>query len=253
MDLKRISPDEIVYWTIGFFDVNATLVFTWVVMAILVIGSLLVTWRLSDGPKASRWQTLLEAIVSFMRNEIRNISNQDPGPFLPFIGTIFLFIVTSALLEIFPYAKNPASSLSTAAALAICAFFSVPIYGVARAGARQYLKNYIRPSPFMLPFNILGELSRTIALAFRLFGNMMSGGKVVSILLALIPFILPALFNILGLLIGTIQAYIFAVLTMVYISSGMRTRLSGPDAADAGDESSSEPTAGPAGQKGSPS
>jgi len=218
------SPDEIVFHQWGFFQLNATIVYTWAVMAILVVGSWLVTRRLSSGPKVPRWQNLLEVVVSFLRNEIRGLSQQNPDVYLPFIGTLFLFIAVSNLLDVVPGFTAPTGSLSTTAALAICVFVAVPVYGVANLGVGSYLKNYIRPSPFMLPFNIIGELSRTLALAVRLFGNVMSGTKVAAILVSLVGFILPVVMNVLGILIGLIQAYIFAVLAMVYIASGMRTR-----------------------------
>jgi F-type H+-transporting ATPase subunit a len=106
--------------------------------------------------------------------------------------------------------------------LAICVFFSVIIYGVLERGVGGYLKQYVQPTPLMLPFNVIGEFSRTLALAVRLFGNMMSGAKIVAILLAVTPFIFPVVMNLLGLLTGVIQAYIFAVLAMVYIASATR-------------------------------
>ena len=224
MGALTLTPDEKVFYQWGFFTLNATIVCTWVVMAILVIGSWLVTRRLSTGPRISRWQNLLEMVVGFLRNEIRGLSQQNPDLYLPFIGTLFLFIAVSNLLGVVPGFSAPTGSLSTTVALAICVFFAVPIYGIANQGIGRYLKNYIKPSPFMLPFNIIGELSRTLALAVRLFGNVMSGTKVAAILVSLVGFVLPVVMNVLGLLVGLIQAYIFAVLAMVYIASGMRTR-----------------------------
>ncbi|GAF81349.1 unnamed protein product [marine sediment metagenome] len=222
------SPDEIVFYEWGFFKLNATIVYTWVVMAVLVVGSWLVTRRLSSGPKVSRWQNLLEVVVNFLRNEIRGLSQQNPDLYLPFIGTLFLFIAVSNILDVVPGFTAPTGSLSTTVALAICVFVAVPIYGVANQGVGSYLKNYIKPSPFMLPFNIIGELSRTLALAVRLFGNVMSGTKVATIMVSLVPLVVPTVMQALGLLIGLIQAYIFAVLAMVYIAAGMRRREAPP-------------------------
>lgn len=224
MGASTFSPDEVIFYQWGFFKLNATIVYTWVVMAILVIGSWLVTRRLSTGPRISRWQNLLEVVVGFLRSEIRGLSQQNPDMYLPFIGTLFLFIAVSNLLDVVPGFSAPTGSLSATVALAVCVFFAVPIFGIANQGIGSYLKNYIKPSPFMLPFNIIGELSRTLALAVRLFGNVMSGTKVAAILVSLVGFVLPVVMNVLGLLIGLIQAYIFAVLAMVYIASGMRTR-----------------------------
>jgi F-type H+-transporting ATPase subunit a len=222
VDLKKISPDQVIYYDWGVFDLNATLVFTWAVMALLVIASIIITARLSTGEKMSRWQNLLEIVVSYMRKEIGEIAHGNADRYVPLIGTLFIFILVSNVLNVVPYFISPTASLSTTAALAICVFFSVIIYGVLERGVGGYLKQYVQPTPLMLPFNVIGEFSRTLALAVRLFGNMMSGAKIVAILLAVTPFIFPVVMNLLGLLTGVIQAYIFAVLAMVYIASATR-------------------------------
>jgi F-type H+-transporting ATPase subunit a len=224
MTLKQISPDQVIFWQWGPVYLNATIVFTWGVMIIMVLGSWLVTRRLSSGTEISRWQNLLEVIVSYMQKEIREISQQEAGSYLYFVGTLFLFIFISNLLTIIPGFVAPTASLSTTAGLAICVFVAVPVYGVMSRGVLGYLKQYIEPTVFMLPFNVMGELSRTLALAVRLFGNIMSGMKVAAILLALAPFFFPIIMHALGLLTGVIQAYIFAVLAMVYIASATRVQ-----------------------------
>ncbi|MBN1276669.1 MAG: F0F1 ATP synthase subunit A, partial [Deltaproteobacteria bacterium] len=168
------------------------------------------------------WQNLLEIIVINMRSEIREISGGKSDPYLAFVGTLFIFILLSNILSVIPGFISPTASLSTTAALAICVFVSVPVYGIISRGFKGYLKQYAQPSPFMLPFNIMGELSRTLALAVRLFGNMMSGMKIIAILLSLAPLFFPIIMHALGLLTGAIQAYIFAVLAMVYIASAAR-------------------------------
>ncbi len=225
MKISDISPDQVVYWHWGSLSISATLVFTWGVMLLLVVGSWLVTRKLSsDDSHIPRWQNLLEILVGGMREQIHEASQSKPDPFLPFIGTLFLFIAASNVLLIVPGFEAPTGSLSTTAALAGCVFFAVPIYGISQRGAGAYLRQYIEPTPFMLPFNIIGELSRTLALAVRLFGNIMSGTKIAAILLVVIPFIFPAVMNVLGLLTGLIQAYIFAILAMVYIASANRSQ-----------------------------
>ena len=218
---EAFSPDEIVYWQGEFLQLNATIVFTWVIMAILVVGSWLITRRLRSDTKISRWQNMLEIIVKGMQGQIRDISRQEPSLYLPFVGTLFLFIATAAALTIVPGYHAPTASLSTTVALAVCVFVAVPIFGIVKEGFVPFLKHYISPTPFMLPFNLVGEVSRTLALAVRLFGNMMSGAKVVGIIVMLVPPLFPAVMNAFGLLTGMIQAYIFAVLAMVYIASGM--------------------------------
>jgi len=174
----------------------------------------------------SRWQNATEVVVGFLRNQIREIAGQSPDRYLAFVGTLFIYIAVSNLLAILPGYVPPTASLSTTTALALCVFFAVPVYGISSQGFGAYLRSYVRPNPFMLPFNILSELSRTLALAVRLFGNVMSFTKIVAILLAIAPLLFPALLNALGLLTGLIQAYIFTILAIVYISAGSREQRS---------------------------
>jgi F-type H+-transporting ATPase subunit a len=227
----RISPDQIVLWQQGPLVLNATLAFTWLVMALLVAGSYLVTRRLSTTEQISRWQNLLEVLVTGMRDQIRDVSHQDPGRFLPFVGTLFVFIAVSNLLAVVPGFIPPTGSLSTTTALAICVLVAVPLYGIAERGLADYLAQYLKPTVFMLPFNVIGEFSRTVALAVRLYGNIMSGVVIGAILLSIVPFFFPLVMQLLGLLTGLIQAYIFAILAMVYIASAMSVHPAG-DASD---------------------
>jgi F-type H+-transporting ATPase subunit a len=226
----EISPDNIVY-QLGPVRVNATIVFTWLVMGLLVGTSWLITRGLSHEPRLTRGQNFLEAIVSLVQDQIREIIQRDPAPYLAFIGSLFLFIVVSNVLAIVPGFYPPTGSLSTTVALALCVFAAVPIFGVAQQGLRRYLAQYLQPTPIMLPFNIIGEVSRTLALAVRLFGNVMSGTMIAGILLAIVPLFFPILLQALGLLTGVIQAYIFAVLAMVYIASAARAHEEAPPTA----------------------
>ncbi len=224
MNIKQISPDQVILWEWGAVTLNATILFTWLVMALMVLGAWLITRRLRSDTRISRWQNLVEVLVEGMRGQIRDIGQQARHSHLVFVGSLFLFILVCNLLQVVPGYLAPTASLSTTAALAICVFVSVPIFGILSRGLRGYLKQYIRPSPLMLPFNVLGELSRTLALAVRLFGNIMSGTKVAAILLSLAPLFFPIVMHALGLLTGVIQAYIFAVLAMVYIASATRAQ-----------------------------
>jgi F-type H+-transporting ATPase subunit a len=223
----ELSPDTTVIWQWGPISLNATIAFTWLVMALMVVGSWLVTRRLSSEVQLSRGQNLLEIIVTAMRDQIREISEQEPDRYLSFVGTLFLFIAVSNLLFIVPGFRSPTSSLSTTAALALCVFLAVPLYGIAQQGLIGYLKHYIQPSIFMLPFNVIGEFSRTLALAVRLYGNILSGTVIVAILVSIAPLFFPIAMQALGLLTGLIQAYIFAVLATVFIASATRSRREG--------------------------
>ena len=217
----EISPDSVVLWQWGLISINATIVFTWLIMALMSLGSWMMTRNLTSDGEVSRKQSVLEAIVTAIDGQLAGVSAYRPKGLLPFVGTLFLFIAVSNLLSIIPGFHPPTGSLSTTSALAICVFAAVPVYGITRAGVTGYLSNYLRPSFFMLPFNIMGEISRTVALAVRLFGNVMSGNMIGAILLMVAPIFFPVLLQILGLLTGFVQAYIFAILAAVYIGAAM--------------------------------
>ena len=225
----EISPDSWILYEWQGWQLNATIAYTWVVMALLALGSWAVTARLSEGETVSRWQVMLEVIVTAISDQIGEVGAENPGRYLPFIGTLFLFIATANILGIIPGFEPPTGSLSTTVALALCVLIAVPLFSITNRGLGGYLGTYIRPTPFMLPFNVIGELSRTIALAVRLYGNVMSGTVIVGILISVAPFFFPVVMQILGLLTGLIQAYIFAILAMVYIASASRSRRSADD------------------------
>ena len=215
----RLSPDQLVFWQQGFIKLDATLVFTWVVMAVLTLSAWLVTRRLRSDAQRSRWQNLLEIAVTGIVQQIGEVGLRRPRRFLAFLGTLFLFIGASALLTIVPGFEPPTGSLSTTVALALCVFVAVPLAGIREQGLRGYLKSYVEPTVLMLPFNLIGEVSRTLALAVRLFGNMMSGAMIIAILLTITPFFFPIVMTALGLLTGMVQAYIFTVLAAVYLAA----------------------------------
>jgi len=220
--LNQISPDQIILWQWGFVKITATLAYTWLVMTILILGAWLVTRRISPEGGRSRWQGFLEVVVTTIRDQIYEICHDDPGPYTAFVGSLFLFIGMSNFLIIFPGYVAPTSSLATTSALAICVFLAVPIYGISRQGIRNYVKEYFQPTFIFFPFHIMGELTRTLALAIRLFGNIMSHDKIIGILLAITPLFFPVVMQALGLLIGMVQAYIFSILAMVYIASAVQ-------------------------------
>jgi len=220
----RLSPDAVILWQHGFLKLNATIVFTWGLMLVLAVASRLITRRLSTGEKRSRWQDLLEIIVTGMKQQIEEVGLSQPEKYLGFLGTLFLFVAASSLCTVIPGYEPPTGSLSTTAALALCVFVAVPVFGIREQGIGDYLGSYVKPTFIMLPFNIISELSRTLALAVRLFGNMMSGVMIVAILLTIVPFLFPIVMTVLGLLTGMVQAYIFSILAAVYIAAATRVR-----------------------------
>lgn len=215
----HLSPDELILWQYGFIKLNVTIVTTWILMAVLAAVSVRITRHLSTGTEISRQQNALEVIVLTIRSQIREIGLRQPSKYLGFIGTLFLFIATANLFTIFPGYEPPTGSVSTTTALAICVFVASPVYGIAERGIVSYLRSYLQPTPIMLPFNIISEISRTFALAIRLFGNIMSGEMILAILLMITPFVFPIVMSMLGLITGVVQAYIFTILATVYIAA----------------------------------
>ncbi len=216
-----------VLFHLGPLPVTETVVVTWGIMAAMVILSILATrgLKLRPGPL----QNFMEMVVEWIEDQVRDVINDDPTPYIPLIGTLFLYIICANLAPTFvPLVKSPTADISTTAGLALLVFISVPFFGIRSRGLLGYLKTYFQPVFIMLPFNIISELSRTLALAVRLFGNIMSGQLIVAVILAVAPLVMAPVLavpvQLLGLLTGTIQALVFAVLTIVYIGGAVESR-----------------------------
>lgn len=214
-----LSPDQNILFEIWGIAINATVFFTWVVMALLTLAAGLITRNLRPDVPPGRWRTTLEVIVLGIQSQIEEVSGRREDHLLYFAGTLFLFVAVSNLLLVVPGFEPPTASLSTTTALALSVLIAVPLFGITSRGLGGYLKTYLEPSVVMLPFNIISEASRSISLAIRLYGNIMSGAVIAAILLSIVPFFFPVVMDVLGLLTGLIQAYIFAILATVYISS----------------------------------
>jgi F-type H+-transporting ATPase subunit a len=225
----NLTSDQVILWHHGFMKLNETVVTTWVMMFLMALGAKLITRKLLTEGSISRWQGGLEIIVTGIEKQIKDVGLDQAAKYLPFLGTLFLFVATCSLCIVIPGFQPPTGSLSTTAALALCVFVAVPLFGVAEQGLAGYLKTYTEPTWIMLPFNLISELSRTLALAVRLFGNMMSGVMIVGILLTITPFIFPIVMTALGLLTGMVQAYIFTILAGVYIAAATQSAKSKPD------------------------
>ena len=213
--------DQTIVFSLFGIPLDATLCLTWLVMAILVAGSVLVGRSMSGELLPGRGELFLEALVTTVSAQIEDVARRPAAAFLPYVGTLFLFIATANLIGIIPGLHPPTLSLSTTVALALSVFLAVPLYGITQRGLLGYLRQYLEPTFLMLPLNVLGEFSRTLALAVRLYGNVMGGAVVTGILLSIAPFIFPMIMQLFELLIGFIQAYIFSVLAMVYIASAL--------------------------------
>lgn len=220
------SPlENVELFRVGPVPVTQIIVVTWGVMAVLVVFAALVRLKLRK-KSPGRAQQVVEAMLNWLGEEIRGIIGRDPWPFIPLVASLFIFILASNFVafisSFFEMVKPPTADISTTAALASVVFLAVPFYGIAMTGTLNYLKTYVRPVWIMLPFNVISDLSRTLALAVRLFGNILSGEILFGVILSLVPFFLPLPLMFLALITGTIQAYIFAVLATVYIGGAVR-------------------------------
>lgn len=214
------SPLEtIVLLHLGIVPVSRTVVTTWGLMAALTMGC----WLATRGVRliAGSWQAVIETTVVGIEEQISGLLNRDAGPFLPLLGTLFIFLVAANLSGIVPGISAPTASVETPAALASIIFVSVHFFGVRFQGLGPYLKSYIKPNPVLLPLNLLSEITRSFSLAMRLFGNIMSEELVVAIILALAGLLVPIPFMAFSILVGLVQAYIFTVLATVYIAGGL--------------------------------
>lgn len=215
----KISSDQYIVYSNGFITINYTLIYSWVVMAILIILALILRSKITKEKEISTIQSIFETIISLIENQIKEISSAEFKMVFPFVATLFLYIVTSNLMGLIPSFRPPTESLSTTIALALIVTVYSFIVGF-KAKGLGYLKKYLQPIFFMLPFNILGDFSRIISLSFRLYGNIMSSGIIV-LILSQIKFLsigIPIAINLLGFISGIIQAYIFSILSMIALS-----------------------------------
>lgn len=220
MNPPRPSPLQTeVLFHLGKIPIAQAVVTTSAIVLVLGMVSWASTRRLLAVP--GRWQAALEAIVAWVAGQVRDVVRRDPMPFLPVLGTLFLFIAIANLSTIVPGVKAPTASIETPAALAVVVFVAAHVYGIRERGIRQYLGSYLKPNPLLLPLNILSEITRTFSLMVRLFGNMMSHELVLAILATIAGLLIPIPFMALGILVGLIQAYIFSILATLFIGAAV--------------------------------
>lgn len=217
METSPLAPD--ILFHLGPVPISLPVVTTWAIMAVLTALSWLGLRRARVHPGAL--QTVLEIVVETLAKQVTEIIRRDPWPYLPLLGTLFIFLVFANLSAVVPGMKPPTGHIETPAALAAIVFLSVHVFGVRSRGLLDYARRYIRPNPLLLPLNVLSEITRTFSLMVRLFGNMMSHEFVIAIVVFLAGLLLPIPFMLLGILIGIIQAYIFTVLAAVFIGAAV--------------------------------
>lgn len=209
-----------IVWRIGPIEITATMCDSLILSAILILLAAMIRALISR--RLSGWQVVIEFLMEHLEAVMGDMSGADPRPYTPLVLTLAIFIGAANLLGLLPGLRAPTADLSTTAALAVIVFLAVPYYGIRARGVRGYLRHYLRPSPLLLPVEVITEFSRTLALAVRLFGNVMSEELVIVVLLSIAGLLLPVPMMLLAVLTGLVQAYIFSVLTMVYLSAAVR-------------------------------
>jgi F-type H+-transporting ATPase subunit a len=214
------SPlSSVALFHLGPVPISTGVVATWAIMALLVTGGILITRHLSLVPSVS--QAAFELIVDGVDNQIRDTMRVEPSPYRAFIGTLFVFIFVANWSSLVPGVTPPTARLETDAALALIVFVAVIWFGVRAGGLKGYLATFAMPSPLMIPLNFVESLTRTFSLLIRLFGNVMSGVFVIGLILSLAGLVAPIPLMALDLLTGAVQAYIFAVLAMVFVAGAV--------------------------------
>jgi F-type H+-transporting ATPase subunit a len=207
---------------LGFLQITSTVITTWLIILLLIIICIISTRKLSMQP--GRYQTLLEGVITVMQDAVRAVLPKHYKLVFPFIATLWIFILFSNLIGLIPGLYSPTADLSVTASLALLVFLSVHWFGIRAEGLKEYLYHYLKPSPILLPFHIISEISRTLAMAIRLFGNIMSLQLVALIVLMVAGFLVPIPLLMLHIVEACIQTYIFGMLALIYIAGGIQVQ-----------------------------
>ena len=209
-------------FSIGPVDISTTVVTTWAIMGLAWIACWLVARHLSERPSA--WQTAVERLVIIIEAAIRQVAPAEGARILPFVGTLWIFLVLANLAGLIPGVHSPTRDLSATAGLAFLVFLSTHWYGLRIQGWKRYLRHYLSPSPILLPFHLVSEVTRTLALAVRLFGNMMSLEMAALLILLVAGFLAPVPILMLHIIEALVQAYIFGMLALIYLAGGIQSQ-----------------------------
>ena len=220
MESSALSPG--VVFQLGPLIITSTVITTWITMLVITLFCLFARSRLRKEP--GRLQTVLEGIVSAIENAVIEVEPSHGKRIMPFVGSLWIFLVIANLTGLVPGLHAPTRDLSTTAALAFLVFLSVHWYGVRIQGWRGYMRHFLAPNPLLLPFNLISEVSRTVALAVRLFGNMMSLEMAALLILVVAGFLAPVPILMLHIVEALVQAYIFGMLALIYVAGGMQSQ-----------------------------
>ena len=213
---------QLLIFHLGQLTIGPTVFTTWLLMSLLTGVAWLGTRQLSV-EKPSSLQTAMEGALLALQQAIEDAAPGQARPLLPFIGTLWLFIATANLVGLVPGLRSPTGDLSLTVALALLVFLAVHWFGIRGNGLRAYLRHYLDPNPILLPFHLLGEITRTLALAVRLFGNMMSLEMAALLVLLVAGFLAPIPLLMLHIVEALVQAYIFGTLALVYVAGALQS------------------------------
>ena len=216
MDKLKVFPEKI--FELGPVVITDTVLVTWLVMAVISMVCYAVTRRLELYP--SRMQQMLEALYKAMEDTVKGVVPVDPAAVIPVLGTLWILIGVSNLVGLIPRIPTPTADINATFAFAVVAYSTSHAFGIKTKGLKGYLMHYKEPTWLLLPFHLMAEVTRTVALAVRLFGNMLSGEMIALILVGVAGLLVPVPFDLLHIIIGLIQAYIFGMLTLVFIAEG---------------------------------
>ena len=219
MELEQELVPTIIF-SLGPLQVTSTVVNTWIIMAIVSIVVIVLGKRLRVRP--ARWQNALEWVVEAIDNLISDMIPDNPRIFLPIVGTLAIFIGAANLGGLIPGLRSPTADINTPLALAIVVFFSVHYYGIRQKGLVGHLRHYVEPIFILLPIEIASELARTLSLTFRLFGNILGEEIVIAVLFLILPYFIPVPMMLFSIFTSLVQAYVFAMLTVVYLAGAVR-------------------------------
>ncbi|MEQ1803768.1 MAG: F0F1 ATP synthase subunit A [Burkholderiaceae bacterium] len=207
---------------IGPIAITNTVVVTWVIIGVLWLAAWAATRRLSPTP--GPWQVAVEGVVSAIEDAVRFVLPDQFRQVMPFVATLWIFVLVANLASLIPGVRSPTGDLSLTAGLAILVFLAVHGYGIRANGLKSYLRHYLKPNPILLPFHVISEISRTVALAVRLFGNIFSLQMAALLVLLLAGFLVPIPVLMLHIIEALVQAYIFGMLALVYIAGAIQSQ-----------------------------